>query len=109
MFTKTSVPEITVKELYQRQQQGESLVIIDVREPVEYREGHIAQSQLIPLGQLAQRHTELPKDQTIYVSCRSGNRSGMAAEMLNKAGYKAVNMQGGLIEWKRLELPVERS
>lgn len=109
MFAKTIIPEITATELYQRLKQGESLVIIDVREPVEYREGHIAHSQLIPLGQLATRQAELPKDQTIYISCRSGNRSGLATDMLNKAGYQAINLKGGLIEWNHLGLPVERS
>lgn len=102
-------PEIEALELHKRLQDDSTILIIDVREPSEFQEGHIPQSQLMPLGTLEQQWASLPSEQTIYVSCRSGNRSAMATAQLLSAGYKAVNLRGGMLEWTRLRLPVERS
>lgn len=55
----------------------------------------------IPLGELATRKEELPKDKEIICVCRSGSRSGGAAEYLAQNGFAAVNMKGGLLEWGR--------
>ncbi len=82
--------------------------LLDVREPDEYRDGHIAGATLIPLGQLPHRIGELPRDRQIICVCRSGNRSGAAARQLIGAGLDAVNMQGGMLGWARAGLPVKR-
>lgn len=79
--------------------------IVDVREPGEYAQGHIPGSVLMPLGSLGQRMAELPKDRELVMVCRSGGRSGMATNALNQAGFKAVNMAGGMLSWRG---PVER-
>jgi rhodanese-related sulfurtransferase len=64
---------------------------------------------LIPLGQLAARQGELPRDRELIMVCRSGNRSGTAAAQLRRAGFAPVrNMAGGMIAWARAGLPVER-
>jgi|HigsolmetaAR206D_1030411.scaffolds.fasta_scaffold18663_2 rhodanese-related sulfurtransferase len=104
-----SIPEIEAFELFKRQREQSDTFVLDVREPNEYREGHIPNSKLIPLGSLGQALAKLPKDRPIYVSCRSGKRSATATAQLIAAGFDAVNMRGGLLEWSRLQLPLEHS
>jgi rhodanese-related sulfurtransferase len=89
--------------------QGERLFLLDVREPAEYVEARVAGSTLIPLGQLATRVGELPRDLPIVAICRSGNRSGVALQLLQRAGFTDVrNLAGGIIAWSRNGLPLER-
>ncbi|HXS63739.1 MAG TPA: rhodanese-like domain-containing protein [Streptosporangiaceae bacterium] len=80
--------------------------LLDVREPEEWAAGHAPEATHIPLGQLGERTAEIPVDQTIYVICRSGNRSGRAAEALNGAGWTAVNVAGGMQDWAAADLPM---
>ncbi len=82
--------------------------LLDVRQPEEYRSGHIPGARLIPLGQLHARMNELPKTQEIICVCRSGNRSRSASRKLASAGYKVTNLQGGMIAWSRSGLPVTK-
>jgi len=74
---------------------------LDVREPDEWNESHIPDATLIPLGQLASRVNEVPKDQEIVVMCRSGNRSQQGRDILIQAGFTNVtSMAGGINQWK---------
>lgn len=82
----------------------EEWFFLDVREQSEWNEGHIEWATLIPLGQLAARKDELPKDKKIVVVCRSGNRSAQGRDILLKAGFNEVtSMSGGMNDWGRLE------
>jgi rhodanese-related sulfurtransferase len=84
-------------------------LLLDVREPAEWSAGHAPGAVPIPLGQLSARLSELPRDREIIAVCRSGNRSGVAAGLLRRAGFsKAVNMAGGMMAWTKQGLPVER-
>jgi rhodanese-related sulfurtransferase len=99
--------EITPIEVQQRLARGDRLYLLDVREREEYVEAHIPDSVLIPLGQLSRKLSSIPKDATIIAICRSGNRSGVAADMLRRAGYSDVlNLNGGIIAWARAGLPI---
>ena len=104
----TSTTEaVEVSEAQRRQQAG--ALIVDVREPEEWREGHVAGARHIPLGSLTARLAELPRDQEILTMCRSGNRSGRAQSLLQGQGFSAVrNVTGGIIAWERAGLPVQR-
>jgi len=74
--------------------------IIDVREPSEFAGGHIVKARNIPLGQLAGKLKELPKNSEIVFVCRSGNRSMQAAKIAQKQGYSSVfNLVGGMSRW----------
>lgn len=84
------------------------LVILDVRQPEEYRAGHIKGAKLIPLNELGARLNELPDDQDILCVCRTGARSGMAASQLASAGYRAINLSGGMVGWQRAGLAVKK-
>ncbi len=98
--------EIPVSEALQRYNEGS--FILDVREPSEFEEGHIPLATLIPLGELADRLNELPKDRDIVVVCRSGNRSDKGRDILIEAGFPSVaNMSGGMNAWKAANYPIE--
>jgi len=75
-------------------------VVLDVRTPEEFEEGHIPKATLIPLQELESRLGELDKDETYLVVCRSGNRSAQASELLVQEGFKKVyNMTRGMNTW----------
>ncbi len=80
--------------------------LLDVREVQEWVAGHAPDAVLIPLGQLGARVDELPKDATILCICRSGARSGRAADALTGAGYDSRNVAGGMQAWESSGLPV---
>jgi rhodanese-related sulfurtransferase len=103
-------PVLTINalELNERLKNGKRPIVIDVRQPDEYRSGHIIGAKLIPLNKLSSRMKELPQSREIVCVCASGNRSGSATRMLVKAGYNAVNMKGGMLSWRRANLPVKK-
>jgi rhodanese-related sulfurtransferase len=82
--------------------------LLDVRQPEEFREGHIQGAALIPLNELPARMKELPANREIICVCRSGNRSSSATRQLSSAGFRAANLQGGMIAWTRSGLPVKK-
>ena len=83
--------------------------LIDVREPDEYAAGHIPGITLIPMGEVAARLAELPRDKEIIVTCRTGNRSGQVADLLREQGFTNVhNMNGGIVAWEEAGYPVEQ-
>ena len=85
------------------------VVLIDVREPSEYSEGHIPGITLIPMGEVLSRLDEIPHDKTVIVSCRSGNRSSQVTDFLRENGYDNVhNMSGGIVAWQQAGLEVEK-
>ncbi|MEG0239155.1 rhodanese-like domain-containing protein [Anaerorhabdus sp.] len=90
---------IDSKEAY-RMIQEEDVVILDVRTPEEYAEGHIEDSINIPLDEIETRFEELNKEDTILVYCRSGNRSKSASNLLVKQGFTHIFDFGGLNTWK---------
>lgn len=83
--------------------------VIDVREPYEYEAGHVEGALLMPLANTVRLASDLPKDEPVYVVCRSGNRSLVAAQELVEAGFEDVrNVDGGMIAWQSAGLPVTR-
>ena len=93
MTTSQQIPEVPVSAV------PEGGWMLDVREDDEWDAGHVPGATHIPLGQLGQRTAEIPADQTVYVICRSGHRSGRATQALDGAGWKAVNVAGGMQQW----------
>ncbi len=87
------------------------VVILDVRTTDEFNEGHIKGAILIDQNKsdfLELVRQLLPKEKTIAIYCRSGRRSANAAERLVKEGYKPVNLKGGILEWKKENMPVTK-
>jgi len=93
------IPEITAKDLKARQDRGDDLFILDVREPHEYQICNL-NGKLIPLGELPRRVSELDSSREMVVHCRSGKRSADAIQFLQKAGFKKLlNLKGGVLAW----------
>jgi rhodanese-related sulfurtransferase len=84
-----------------------SVLVIDVRQPAEWRKGHIRGSLNLPLTQLGSRLHKLPNDKTVVVVCASGHRSAVAARTVQRAGYQVENLKGGMGAWARAGLPLE--
>ena len=83
--------------------------MLDVREPDEYAAGHIPGITLIPMGEIADRLSEIPTDQEVVVTCRTGNRSGQVVDFLRAQGFTNVhNMEGGIVAWEEAGFPVEQ-
>lgn len=80
--------------------------VVDVRQPAEWRHGHIRGSLNLPLTQLGSRLHQLPNDKTIIAVCASGHRSAVAAQTLGRAGYQVENLKGGMRSWARAGLPL---
>lgn len=78
----------------------EGTVLLDVREQAEYAFGHIPQAVSVPLGELEERMDELNKKMDVYVVCRSGARSDLAAQLLTENGFEKVfNVLPGMSGW----------
>jgi adenylyltransferase/sulfurtransferase len=93
------IKEITATELKSRQDRGEKLFILDVREPHEYQICNL-NGKLIPLGELPRRVNELDSSVEMVVHCRSGKRSADAIHFLQTAGFKKLlNLKGGVLAW----------
>ncbi len=112
--TKTENPhfdgiyDISPNELLRKKA---DVVMIDVRQPEEYigELGHIPGSSLVVLDTLPEQLSSLPKDKTVVFICRSGARSAKATAFAKMNGFEEVfNMQGGMLLWNDLQLPVER-
>ena len=103
-----ALPSLSAAELSEKIKSASRPLVLDVREPEEYRDGHISGAKLIPLGELERRMKELPKSKEIVCVCASGSRSSSATRMLVTAGYNAINMKGGMFTWSRSGLPVKK-
>ncbi|MCH8032664.1 MAG: rhodanese-like domain-containing protein [Bacteroidetes bacterium] len=103
---------ITVDQLREMMRNDSNLVLLDVRNPYELEDkslGHIDGVLNIPLPELEKRLSELDefKDKDIAVICRSGRRSGIATDLLVKNGFNAVNVLGGMVQYRATENKTE--
>lgn len=91
--------EIGPEEMAEKLEQ-DNVLILDVREEWEFREGRLPGAILMPLGELKKNYQELDSDAEIILVCRSGNRSGQAAAFLAGKGFSNVhNFTGGMLGW----------
>ena len=97
--TTKDVVDLTPNELAQRLADQEDFALIDVREPYEWQIGRIPGAQLIPLGNLRAAMASLDNTREVVVYCRSGVRSADAARWLRAAGFRALNLTGGILRW----------
>ena len=94
------VPTVHASEL------PEDAVILDVREDDEWVHGHVVGATHIPMGEVPSRLDDIPEGDPVYVACRSGGRSARVAAWLNRNGFDAVNIAGGMGEWEAVGRPM---
>lgn len=93
--------QISQQEAKKRMDAG-GVLVLDVREPYEYNDGHIPGAVLLPLGTISEAGAAAvisSKDAEVLVYCRSGSRSKQAAAMLARLGYTKVYEFGGIMTW----------
>jgi len=97
-----SIPEVSPANV------PDGAYLVDVREVNEWEQGHAPSAVLVPMSQITGRLDEIPSDGTVYVICAGGVRSAEVAAWLIRQGRDAVNVAGGMNDWKTLGLPVVR-
>lgn len=91
---------VSNEELERKLEANDNIVLLDVREAAEYAFNHIPNATSVPLGELEERMGELNKDSEIYLVCRTGNRSDLAAQKLSEKGFTSViNVVPGMSQW----------
>lgn len=100
MTTAESIPEVPAAQV-----PGDGW-LLDVREAYEWAAGHAPAATHIPMTQLNERSSEIPRDGAVYVICRSGHRSAHVATALAGAGWQAINVAGGMQDWAAAGLPM---
>jgi rhodanese-related sulfurtransferase len=89
-----------------RERSGE-IELVDVRLSEEWEAGHIEGAKHIPLDSLSSRAGEIDRSKPVVLYCRSGDRSGGAADALEASGWEVRSMEGGLVAWVQEGLPLE--
>ena len=98
----TDIPAISVADLRDLRDSGAEHFLLDVREPHEHAHGAIAGAAHIPLGQLADRMAEVPRDRRVVIHCKMGGRSAKAVALLKQHGWQNVwNVSGGIAAWSK--------
>jgi rhodanese-related sulfurtransferase len=93
MNQPVAVPEVLSADL------PAGVFLVDVREDDEWTAGHAPDAVHVRLGELGARTQELPRDQDVYLICRSGARSAYAAQLLTSEGWQAINVADGMTGW----------
>ncbi len=91
-----------------RRAREEDWLIVDVREPPELEEGRFPGARHVAMGDLNEQAESIPRDRPVVFACRTGARSGMAAEAFRMAGWDAYNLAGGIEAWSAAGLDLER-
>jgi glyoxylase-like metal-dependent hydrolase (beta-lactamase superfamily II)/rhodanese-related sulfurtransferase len=101
-----SVPQMTVYELSEWRDEGRDVVVVDVREPAEWREGHVEGALHLPMLEAVARLGELPADRPKAVMCAGGLRSSTVISALERHGVRdCLNVTGGMTAWLKAGLP----
>jgi hydroxyacylglutathione hydrolase len=87
----------------------DDLLLVDVREPSEWKEGYIEGAKRIFFGHLREKAASLPRDKPVAVTCSVGNRSSIGASLLKREGFMDVfNVLGGMTAWTNLGYPTKK-
>jgi hydroxyacylglutathione hydrolase len=107
-LTNVTAPELASR-LGRQPLDGRHVVVLDVREPVEWEEGHVPDALHIPMREVAGRLSEVPRDRPVALMCRGGARSSLVGSMLLAHGFTdLLNAWGGMSAWLEAGLPLAR-
>lgn len=105
--TQIEVNNISAKQAKELIEKGNEVFILDVRTREEYNDFHLKGANLIPIQELEQNISKIPKDKKVIVYCAKGKRSAKACEILKSKGLKELyNVEGGINQWKSEGYPV---
>ena len=96
--------QIAPEQVHER---ADEIELVDVRLSEEWDAGHIDGAKHIPLDSLSTRAGEIDRSKQVVLYCRSGDRSGGAADALEASGWNVSSMEGGLVAWVEQGLPIE--
>jgi rhodanese-related sulfurtransferase len=96
---------LSVHQLTQQVNNANALVV-DLREPKEFREGHVVDALNIPYAKLAERMANLDKTRPLVLVYKMGQHSAAAGRTLMQAGFQVSRLNGGMSEWTASNLPV---
>jgi len=105
---KNTIPLITPEELSEEMRTDSTIILLDAREPGEYKVSHLEGAELVGFNDFKMKAVKgVPKDAEIVVYCSLGVRSEIVAEKLKEAGYTNVkNLYGGIFEWVYIDQQV---
>jgi len=106
----SQIPRLTAKDLAEELSSQRPPLVLDVRSPREWKDGHLAESVNIPLSRLGETLAQIPRNRRIIVHCASGYRSSIAASLLRLEGLMDVNdVVGGISGWQAAQMPILRA
>ena len=107
-FLGPDAEKVSPAEAYRKHtgEDGDAL-IVDVRQPAEWKSGTIPGAARVPLTHLGSSLDELPRDRQLLTICASNHRSPLAARRLKKAGFDVLDVSGGIEAWREAGLPIE--
>jgi len=108
LFGNRTSPDLNISPPDAHAALAAGAILIDVREPSEWAQGHTPDTRHIPLATLPKHVAALPRDRQLLVICRSGSRSRSAAKFLREQGFDARSVAGGIGVWAAHGLPVVR-
>jgi hydroxyacylglutathione hydrolase len=104
-----TLTNVSVQELAHRIAHEPDLVVVDVREPAEWSDGHIRGARHVPMRQVAERLDDIPRDRRVALTCAGGVRSSLVGSLLLARGFTdLLNVSGGMTGWAQAGLPVTR-
>ncbi len=96
-YKTNHINQVSAEDLHDKIKGSANFVLLDVRAPLEFEDGHIEGAINIPVADLRERHTELKKEDDIILICSSGNRSSLGVSILAQYGFKKLhNVAGGM-------------
>jgi rhodanese-related sulfurtransferase len=109
-LAEEAVPTISPAELHAQQQKGTAPLVLDVRTPEEFAEGHVPGAVNIPHTDLGARLSEVQSENGVALYCMVGPRARMGEKTLQDAGFEKVfHLDGGLAAWQQAGFPVDAS
>lgn len=101
IIRQDGLPTVAPRTLWQQLHSPTPPLVVDVREPREYKQGHIPQAQLAPLSTLLKEPPDLTNDRPVVLVCRTGRRSARAASLIKANGSQGVAvLEGGMLAWE---------